>query len=62
MRKSGWTPSIVPLGDLVLDDFGGRIGSAWREANFDAKSTEWLWFGAALLAMTVIALIVSFPR
>jgi hypothetical protein len=30
MRKSGWTPSIVPNGDdqdiyLVLDDFGGRI-------------------------------------
>src|SRR5258705_1119522 len=37
MRKSGWTPSIVPLVDLVLDDFGGRIGSAWREANFEAK-------------------------
>jgi hypothetical protein len=36
MRKSGWTPSIVPCGDdhevyLVLDDLG-RLGRVWREA------------------------------
>jgi hypothetical protein len=39
MRKSGWTPSIVPNGDdqdvyLVVDDFG-RHGRAWREADVD---------------------------
>jgi hypothetical protein len=42
MRKSNWTPSIVPGGDdqnvyLVLDDFG-RSGSARREA--DAEGTD----------------------
>jgi len=36
MRRSDRSPSIVPPGNdqdvyLVLDDFGGRIGSAWRE-------------------------------
>jgi hypothetical protein len=35
MRKSGWTPSIVPNGEdqnvyIVLDDFG-RNGRAYRE-------------------------------
>ena len=38
MRRS---PSIVPPGNdqdvyLVLDDFGGRIGLAWRENQFPA--------------------------
>jgi hypothetical protein len=28
----------------------------------EPKAQQWLWFGAALLALTVIALIVSFPR
>ena len=42
MRRSGWTPSIVPNGDdqtvyLVLDDFGQK-GRAWREA--DAETTD----------------------
>ena len=37
MRRSNWTPSIVPGGYdqtvyLVTDDFG-RIGRAWREAD-----------------------------
>jgi hypothetical protein len=41
MRKTGWTPSIVPDGDdqnvyLVLDDLGrGRV---WRET--DAETTD----------------------
>jgi hypothetical protein len=33
-----------------------------NELEPNAKSTQWLWFGAALAAMTVIALVVSFPR
>jgi ATP-dependent DNA ligase len=40
MRKSNWTPSIVPNGNdhtvyLVADNFG-RIGLAWREADYEA--------------------------
>jgi hypothetical protein len=35
MRRSNWTPSIVPTDDqtfyLVMDDFGKR-GREWREA------------------------------
>lgn len=38
MRRSNWTPSIVPSTDqtayLVADDFG-QIGRAWREADLD---------------------------
>ena len=42
MRKSSWTPSIVPNGDdttvyLVKDDLG-RLGAVWREA--DAETTD----------------------
>jgi len=42
MRQS---PSIVPLGNdqeiyLVLDDFGGRIGQAWREAPVEDTDLE----------------------
>lgn len=42
MRKSSWTPSIVPRGDdhnvyLVLDDLG-RNGRIWPEA--DAERTD----------------------
>jgi hypothetical protein len=44
MRRS---PSIVPPGPspathLVLDDFGGRIGRAWRETDEDATDRETL--------------------
>jgi hypothetical protein len=44
MRRSGWTPSIVPNGDdqtvyLVLDDFGRR-GRAWREADVEATDLK----------------------
>src|SRR5258705_12241812 len=44
MRKSNWTPSIVPNDNdrdvyLVVDDFG-RNGRAWREADGDATSRE----------------------
>jgi hypothetical protein len=28
----------------------------------ETEASQWLWFGAALLAMTVISLIVSFRR
>jgi hypothetical protein len=34
-----------------------------NELEPDAESSQWLWFGAALLAMTIIAYIAtSFPR
>jgi hypothetical protein len=44
MRKSNWTPSIVPRGDdqdvyLVVDDLGG-LGRVWREADFGATDLE----------------------
>jgi hypothetical protein len=43
MRRSNWTPSIVPRGDdhdvyLVVDDFGS-LGRVWREADYG--TTEW---------------------
>jgi hypothetical protein len=39
MRRSNWTPSIVPNDNdetvyFVADDFG-RLGRAWREANYE---------------------------
>src|ERR1700759_3728723 len=44
MRKSNWTPSIVPRGDdqnvyLVLDDFC-RHARAWRETDVEATDLE----------------------
>jgi hypothetical protein len=33
-----------------------------NELEPDAEGSHWLWFGAALLAMTIIALVVSLPR
>jgi len=44
MRRSNWTPSIVPNADdqtvcLVADDFG-KIGRAWREADLEATDVE----------------------
>jgi hypothetical protein len=44
MRKSGWTPSIVPTGDdptvyLVVDDLG-RLGRVWREADYERTDLE----------------------
>lgn len=41
MRKSGWTPSIVPNGNvyLVADDFG-KPGRAWAEADYEATDLE----------------------
>src|ERR1700693_217710 len=44
MRKSDWTPSIVPHGDdqnvyLVVDDLG-RVGRVWREADVDHTDLE----------------------
>ena len=44
MRKSDWTPSIIP-GDndqtvyLVAEDFG-KLGCAWREADYEATDLE----------------------
>jgi hypothetical protein len=45
MPRSDRSPSIVPLGNdqgvyLVLDDFGGRIGQAWRETDAEAARLE----------------------
>ena len=44
MRKSSWTPSIVPRRDdqdvyLVMDDLG-RLGRVWREAYVEATGFE----------------------
>jgi hypothetical protein len=44
MRKSNWTPSIVPRGDdqnvyLVVDDLG-RNGRVWREADIETTDLE----------------------
>jgi hypothetical protein len=44
MRRSSWTPSIVPNEDdqnvyLVADDFG-RSGRAWREADVENTDLE----------------------
>jgi hypothetical protein len=44
MRKSNWTPSIVPRGDdqsvyLVIDDLG-RLGRARRETDVEATDLE----------------------
>src|ERR1700682_1059253 len=44
MRRSNWTPSIVPRGDdqnvyLVMDDLG-RQGRVWREADTETADLE----------------------
>jgi hypothetical protein len=44
VRRSNWTPSIVPRGDdhdvyLVVDDLG-RLGQVWREADYEATDFE----------------------
>ena len=44
MRKTDWTPSIVPSGDdqtvyLVAEDFG-KLGRAWREADYEETDLE----------------------
>ena len=44
MRRTSWTPSIVPADNdetvyLVADDFG-KIGRAWRESDYDATDLE----------------------
>jgi hypothetical protein len=44
MRRSSWTPSIVPNDNdetvyLVADDFG-RLGRAWREADYEVTDLE----------------------
>src|ERR1700712_948024 len=44
MRRSNWTPSIVPNEDdqtvyLVAEDFG-KIGRAWREADYETTDLE----------------------
>jgi hypothetical protein len=44
MRRSSWTPPIVPTGNdqtvyLVADDLG-RVGQAWREADYETTDLE----------------------
>lgn len=44
MRKSHWTPSIIPNDNdqtvyLVAEDFG-KLGRAWREAECEATELE----------------------
>jgi hypothetical protein len=45
MRGSDPSPSIVPPGNdqdvyLVLDDFDGRLGQAWRETGVESTRLE----------------------
>jgi hypothetical protein len=44
MRRSGWTPSIVPRGydrDVYLvEDNLGRMGQVWREADSETADFE----------------------
>ena len=46
MRRPNRCPSIVPQANqdtyLVLDDFGGRLGRAWRETDEEATDRETL--------------------
>jgi hypothetical protein len=44
MRRSGWTPSIVPVSDdqtvyIVVDDFG-RNGRAFRETDVETADLD----------------------
>jgi hypothetical protein len=44
MRRSSWTPSIVPNDEdqtvyLVADDFG-RVGRTWRESDYESTDLE----------------------
>ena len=44
MRRTHWTPSIVPRDDdhdvyLVVEDLG-RLGRVWREADYEATDFE----------------------
>ena len=44
MRKSHWTPSIIPNDSdqtvyLVAEDFG-KLGRAWREAEYESTDLE----------------------
>ena len=44
MRRSAWTPSIVPTDNdqtvyLVADDFG-RLGRAWHETDYETTDLE----------------------
>jgi hypothetical protein len=44
MRKSHWTPSIIPNDNdqtvyLVAEDFG-KLGRAWREAEYEGTDLE----------------------
>jgi hypothetical protein len=45
MLRSDQSPSIVPPSNdedvyIVLDDFGGQLGQAWRESNFGETDLE----------------------
>lgn len=43
MRRSHWTPTLVPADEptvyLVADDFG-RVGRAWRETDLESADLE----------------------
>ena len=62
MPRSDRSPSIVPPGNdqdvyLVLDDFGGRIGSAWRETDAEAARLE-----TVIADLLEIANFIFWPR
>jgi hypothetical protein len=44
MKRTAWTPSIVPTDGgenvyLIAEDFG-KLGRAWREADYEATDLE----------------------
>ena len=64
MRRSDRSPSIVPPGNdqdvyLVLDDFGGRIGSAWREDQFPAPISV-LTRGTGMGYLKLVILVLAY--
>jgi hypothetical protein len=45
MQRTGWTPSIVPTDGgetvyLVAEEDFGKLGRAWREADYEATDLE----------------------
>jgi hypothetical protein len=40
MRRSNWTPSIVPKTVYMVMDDLGRLGPVWREADNNAAELE----------------------
>ena len=40
MRRSSWSPSVVPTDDDTISDDFGKIGRCWRETNTETTDLE----------------------